>query len=107
MAKEKIVTFKPDTRTWYAYPDNIMSDINIKCGCGKDAQYAVYSDRQPHCLSCMLDAVDVAMGVVVGTLDPWEQYPDPSPKGSKTYLMYAYQKKRTMPRKLKRYGCRV
>ncbi|WP_054954988.1 hypothetical protein [Paenibacillus dakarensis] len=29
-----------------------------RCGCGKPAIYEVYEDHQPHCRSCMLEAVD-------------------------------------------------
>jgi len=46
--------------------------MSLKCGCGENAIYAVYDDRQPHCLSCMLEAVDVPLQVLVRTLDPWE-----------------------------------
>ncbi len=30
-----------------------------KCGCGRKANYEVYKHREPHCLKCMLEAVDV------------------------------------------------
>lgn len=31
----------------------------IKCeGCPKEAKYLLYKDKQPHCLECMLDAVE-------------------------------------------------
>lgn len=49
--------------------------MTLKCGCGADAIYAVYDNRQPHCLSCMLEAVDVPLQVLVRTLDPWETNP--------------------------------
>ncbi len=92
----------------YVNPKKIsFSDINIKCGCGLNAEYAVYSHEEPHCTLCMLEAVDNAVAIPVRTLHPWEQYPTPN-KGSASYLMYAYQKQgKTLPRKLKRYGCRV
>ncbi|MFD1990057.1 hypothetical protein ACFSGI_08805 [Paenibacillus nicotianae] len=85
-----------------------LSDINIKCGCGRNAHYAVYKHEEPHCLDCMLEAVDNACLIPVRTLHTWEQYPTPS-KGSASYLMYAYHKKgRSLPRKkIQRYGCRV
>lgn len=46
--------------------------MRVKCGCGKDAMYAVHEPIQPHCLVCMLDAVNNTIAVPVRTLDPWE-----------------------------------
>lgn len=36
-----------------------------KCGCGKPAKYLVYDERQPHCLECMMDAIDCDAQVLV------------------------------------------
>lgn len=40
-----------------------------KCGCGRDAEYEVYEDRQPHCLSHMLEAVDCQISVMVRRIE--------------------------------------
>jgi len=32
-----------------------------RCGCGRPAEYEVHSDSQPHCRSCMLEAVDCSV----------------------------------------------
>lgn len=36
-----------------------------KCGCGQKAEYEVYDHLEPHCTSCMLDAVDNSIPVLV------------------------------------------
>ncbi|NGP60133.1 hypothetical protein FLT15_17920 [Paenibacillus thiaminolyticus] len=28
------------------------------CGCGRPAEYLVYKHREPHCLDCLLEAID-------------------------------------------------
>lgn len=35
------------------------------CGCGKPAKYLVYDQKQPHCLDCMMDAIDCDAEVTV------------------------------------------
>lgn len=60
--------------------------IRVRCGCGNKAEYAVYEypNTQPHCLMCMLEAVDVAISIPVRTLDPWEmEKPEPKPSNHK------------------------
>lgn len=47
--------------------------MRVKCGCGNFADYAVYEKRDPHCLICMMEAVDTPIAIPVRTLDPWEQ----------------------------------
>lgn len=37
-------------------------------GCDKPAEYVVYEQREPHCLACMLDAVDCGVQVLVKTI---------------------------------------
>lgn len=59
--------------------------MEVKCGCGRKAEYAVYNPTQPHCLSCMLEAVDCALSVPVRTLDPWETIMEPKPS---TYHLF-------------------
>lgn len=54
--------------------------MSVKCGCGNNAEYAVYIPAQPHCLLCMLEAVDNAIAVPVRTLDPWEKEPVQAPQ---------------------------
>lgn len=39
-----------------------------RCGCGKPAEYQVYEDKQPHCESCMKEAVDCPVSVLVEEL---------------------------------------
>lgn len=42
--------------------------VYLTCGCGRkltDAVYEVYRDRQPHCESCMKDAIDSLIPVLV------------------------------------------
>lgn len=56
----------------------------VMCGCGQRvATYAVYETAQPHCLLCMLEAVNVAIAIPVRTLDPWEKELDEGPKQTK------------------------
>ncbi|MBP1999722.1 hypothetical protein J2Z69_000741 [Paenibacillus shirakamiensis] len=44
----------------------------MMCGCEMNlANYEVYEDKQPHCLSCMLDAVDCRDMVLVRRLEPY------------------------------------
>lgn len=38
------------------------------CGCGHDAEYLVYEDKQPHCRACMLDALDCDAQVMVNKI---------------------------------------
>ncbi|KAA8750066.1 hypothetical protein FE296_15825 [Paenibacillus sp. UASWS1643] len=45
--------------------------VNCKCG-KKGAEYAVYESAQPHCLRCMLVAVNCTIAIPVRRLDPWE-----------------------------------
>lgn len=49
--------------------DNMIPFISpeMKCGCGSPADYEVYEgkDKQPHCRSCMLEAVDNTVFVTV------------------------------------------
>ncbi|MMZ70233.1 hypothetical protein D1872_332270 [compost metagenome] len=39
------------------------------CGCGGEAKYEVYEHNEPHCLECMLEAVDCSVFVHVRRLD--------------------------------------
>lgn len=39
------------------------------CGCGAKAEYEVYEHREPHCMRCMLDAVDCETYVMVRRID--------------------------------------
>lgn len=41
------------------------------CGCNrnKPATYEVYEDKQPHCLECMLDAIECNNQVLVRRID--------------------------------------
>lgn len=39
--------------------------VGLTCGCGKPADYELYDSRDPHCRSCMLDAVDNETFVMV------------------------------------------
>lgn len=45
------------------------------CGChrNKPAAYEIYEDKQPHCLECMLDAIECNNYVLVRRL---EEYAD-------------------------------
>ena len=53
----------------------------VKCGCGKkNAMYAVYESANPHCLTCMLDAVNCTIAIPVRRLDPWEMEKVEGPK---------------------------
>ncbi len=57
--------------------------IRIKCGCGNNADYAVYEKREPHCLICMMEAVDTPIAILVRTLDPWEkEIPNDKPESN-------------------------
>lgn len=47
----------------------------VKCNCGELAAYAVRDDAEPKCLSCMLNAVDTPVAILIRTLDPWETNP--------------------------------
>lgn len=40
-----------------------------KCGCGRDAEYEVYDHHEPHCQSCMLEAVDCQIPVMVRRIE--------------------------------------
>ncbi|MNH94449.1 hypothetical protein D3C73_470700 [compost metagenome] len=42
------------------------------CGCGAPAEYELYDDQQPHCKSCMLEAVDCQTFVMVRTLNGFD-----------------------------------
>lgn len=59
--------------------------MRVKCGCGKnEAVYAVYDDPpKPHCLVCMLEAVNCTIAVPVRTLDPWEMEKVEGPEQTK------------------------
>ncbi|MNW43558.1 hypothetical protein D3C74_207590 [compost metagenome] len=39
------------------------------CGCGREAKYEVYEHIEPHCLRCLLDAIDCSVYVHVRRLD--------------------------------------
>lgn len=41
----------------------------VMCGCGKEAKYEVYEHNEPHCLECLLDAIDCSVYVHVRRLD--------------------------------------
>lgn len=43
-----------------------------KCGCEREAIYEVYEDKQPHCLECMLDAVECRIGIIVRRIDEFD-----------------------------------
>lgn len=56
----------------------------VMCGCGQRvATHAVYETSQPHCLLCMLDAVNTTIAIPVRTLDPWEMEKVEGPKQTK------------------------
>lgn len=40
-----------------------------KCGCGRLAEFEVYDHHEPHCRTCMLDAVDCSVPVLVKRID--------------------------------------
>ncbi|MNB81404.1 hypothetical protein D3C75_281860 [compost metagenome] len=44
----------------------------VMCGCGKEAKYEVYEHNEPHCLECLLDAIDCSVYVHVRRLDELE-----------------------------------
>lgn len=46
----------------------------MNCGCGRPAYFEVYNARDPHCMDCMLEAVDCRHPVLVRKLQPWEKY---------------------------------
>ncbi|MCC3381946.1 hypothetical protein ACFQ5D_18115 [Paenibacillus farraposensis] len=41
----------------------------IKCGCSAEAKYLVYEHEEPHCMECMLDAVECKNQVLVRVID--------------------------------------
>lgn len=42
----------------------------IMCRCGqREAEYEVYENNQPHCLPCLLEAIDCSVYVHVRRLD--------------------------------------
>jgi hypothetical protein len=44
----------------------------IKCeGCHKPAKYLVYEHKEPHCLECMLDAVECKGWVELRSIDEY------------------------------------
>lgn len=51
----------------------------LTCGCGKGkkAVYEVYESKEPHCLECMLDAVECREWIPVRRIDGLE-YADPN-----------------------------
>lgn len=51
----------------------------MTCGCGEhEAKYLVYEDSQPHCLKCLLDAIECRIYVEVRLLDDADGYPHQS-----------------------------
>lgn len=46
----------------------------VKCGCGREAKYELYAHNEPHCLACMLEAIDCSVYVHVRRLDELEYY---------------------------------
>lgn len=44
----------------------------LTCGCGNKAVYEVYEDKQPHCLDCMLDAVECRNWIPVRRIDEFD-----------------------------------
>lgn len=44
----------------------------IMCGCGREAKYEVYEHNEPHCESCLKEAIDCSVYVHVRRLDPLE-----------------------------------
>lgn len=45
----------------------------IQCaGCEREAQYEVYETNQPHCLPCLLEAIDCSVFVHVRRLDEFD-----------------------------------
>lgn len=45
------------------------SMLTCGCGKGKKANYEVYEDKQPHCLECMLDAVECNHQILVRRIE--------------------------------------
>lgn len=45
------------------------------CGCGKLAEYAVYKHQEPHCATCMLEALDCSgEDVIVSKPIDWSEW---------------------------------
>lgn len=42
--------------------------VEIKCGCGHEAKYEVYEDKQPHCQFCFEEAISTKEQVPVRRL---------------------------------------
>lgn len=61
--KQSDIKLLPLKKYTYKYPGT------PKCGCGRDAEYEVYDDHQPHCLSHMLEAVDCSISVPVRRIE--------------------------------------
>jgi hypothetical protein len=61
--KQSDIKLLPLKNYTYKYPGT------PKCGCGRPAEYEVYDDHQPHCQSCMLEAVDCQIPVMVRRLE--------------------------------------
>lgn len=40
-----------------------------RCGCGRLAEFEVYEHHEPHCRTCMLEAVDCSVSVLVRRMD--------------------------------------
>ena len=41
----------------------------MTCGCSKEAKYLVYETREPHCLECMLEAIECREWIEVRWLE--------------------------------------
>lgn len=41
----------------------------VKCGCGREAKYELYETKQPHCLICLDEALEIDGQILVGMLD--------------------------------------
>ena len=47
--------------------------MDYRCDCNRKAEFLVFAQLEPHCLECMMDAIDCTVQTPVMTIEAWER----------------------------------